>query len=39
MTLKSPTRNFSEHPLSAVRDRLFNIFTITIHIEGDFPHL
>ena len=29
-----PTHKLEDHPLSAVRDRLFNIFTATLHIAG-----
>ena len=29
-----PTSKLDYHPLSAVRDRLFNIFSATIHIGG-----
>ena len=29
-----PTFNLKDHPLSAVRDCLFNIFAATLHIEG-----
>jgi len=29
-----PTPNLEDHPLSAVRDCLFNIFAVTLHIGG-----
>ena len=29
-----PTQKLEYHPLSAVRDRLFNIFAATLHIGG-----
>jgi hypothetical protein len=29
-----PTPKLEDHPLSAVRDRLFNIFAATLHIGG-----
>jgi hypothetical protein len=29
-----PTSNLEDHPLSAVRDYLFSIFTVTVHIGG-----
>jgi len=29
-----PTRKLENHPLSAVRDWLFNIFAATLHIGG-----
>jgi hypothetical protein len=29
-----PTPKLEDHPLSAVRDGLFNIFTATLHIRG-----
>jgi hypothetical protein len=32
-----PTPKLKDHPLSAVRDCLFNIFTPTIHIWRSFP--
>jgi hypothetical protein len=32
-----PTPKLEDHPLSAVRDCLFNIFAATLHIWGPFP--
>jgi hypothetical protein len=32
-----PTLKLEDHPLSAVRDCLFNIFTATLHIWRPFP--
>jgi hypothetical protein len=29
-----PTPKLEDHPMSAVRDCLFNIFAVTLHIEG-----
>jgi hypothetical protein len=34
-----PTPKLEDHPLSAVRDCLFNIFTATLHIGGHHLHL
>jgi hypothetical protein len=34
-----PTLKLEEHPLSAVRDFLFNIFTATLRIWRPFLHL
>ena len=31
-----PTPKLEDHPLSAVRDCLFNIFAATLHIGGRF---
>jgi hypothetical protein len=32
-----PTPKLEDHPLSAFRDWLFNIFAVTLHIGGRFP--
>ena len=33
-----PTSKLEEHPLSAVRDCLFNIFAATLHVWRPFLH-
>jgi hypothetical protein len=33
-----PTPKLEDHPLSAVRDRLFNVFAATLHIRRPFLH-
>jgi hypothetical protein len=33
-----PTSNLEDHPLSAVRDCLFNVFAATLHIRRPFLH-
>jgi hypothetical protein len=33
-----PTPNLEDHPLSAVRDCLFNVFATTLHIRRPFVH-
>jgi hypothetical protein len=33
-----PTPKFEGHPLSAVRDFLFNVFAATLHIRRPFLH-
>ena len=33
-----PTRKLEDHPLSAVRDRLCNVFAATLHMWRPFIH-
>jgi hypothetical protein len=33
-----PTSKLEDHPLSAVRDCLLNVFAATLHIRGPFLH-
>jgi hypothetical protein len=33
-----PTPKLEDHPLSAVRDCLFNVFAATLHIRRQFLH-